>query len=73
MYLLYTIYLLIVYEDENVFAFLDIRPLHVGHTLVIPKHHYETLDDLPSEVIEKTIITIITIIIVTIIKKYSSL
>ena len=28
-----------VYEDENFFAFLDIRPLNPGHTLVIPKKH----------------------------------
>lgn len=28
-----------VYEDENVFAFLDINPKEVGHTLVIPKNH----------------------------------
>lgn len=26
-----------IYEDENIFAFLDIRPLHLGHTLVVPK------------------------------------
>ncbi len=29
----------IVYEDENYIAFLDIRPLSPGHTLVIPKQH----------------------------------
>lgn len=27
----------IVYEDDTVLAFLDIRPVHKGHTLVIPK------------------------------------
>ncbi len=26
-----------VYEDEYLYAFLDIRPLHLGHTLVVPK------------------------------------
>ncbi len=26
-----------VYEDEFIFAFLDIHPLHLGHTLVVPK------------------------------------
>ena len=26
-----------VYEDEYLFAFLDIHPLHLGHTLVVPK------------------------------------
>ena len=39
----------IVYEDELVMAFLDIRPIHLGHTLVVPKTHYETLLDIPDE------------------------
>jgi histidine triad (HIT) family protein len=26
-----------VYEDEQFFAFLDIHPLHLGHTLLVPK------------------------------------
>jgi diadenosine tetraphosphate (Ap4A) HIT family hydrolase len=30
-----------VYEDEKVIAFLSIRPVNVGHTLVVPKKHYE--------------------------------
>ena len=37
------------YEDENYLAFLDIRPLSKGHLLVIPKQHYETFLDMPSE------------------------
>ncbi|UGQ16064.1 HIT family protein [Borrelia sp. RT5S] len=28
-----------VYEDDLVLAFLDIHPLNVGHTLVVPKQH----------------------------------
>ncbi len=35
-----------VYEDDHVLAFLDIFPLSKGHTLVIPKVHAETLDQL---------------------------
>jgi len=38
-----------VYENESVLAFLDINPRSYGHTLVIPKKHYETLDLLPDE------------------------
>lgn len=38
-----------VYEDENFLAFLDIRPLAPGHTLVIPKAHYRWVWDLPAE------------------------
>lgn len=36
-----------VYEDDAVFAFLDIHPRTLGHTIVIPKTHAETLLDLP--------------------------
>ena len=34
-----------VAEDEDNIAFLDINPLSVGHTLVIPKAHFEKLDE----------------------------
>jgi len=37
-----------VYEDEHVLAFLDIFPINPGHTLVIPKEHYEFVTELPS-------------------------
>jgi len=38
-----------VYEDERVFAFLDIAPLAPGHTLVVPKEAAATLDALSEE------------------------
>jgi histidine triad (HIT) family protein len=38
-----------VYEDEHVFAFLDIGPLSDGHTLVVPKEAAATLDQLSDE------------------------
>jgi histidine triad (HIT) family protein len=38
-----------VYEDAQVFAFLDINPLSPGHTLVIPKEARATLDQLSDE------------------------
>jgi len=41
----------IVFEDQLSLAFLDHRPLFLGHTLLIPKRHYETLADLPPEFI----------------------
>jgi len=37
-----------VYENENVLAFLDIFPHAKGHTVVIPKKHYNSLSDLPE-------------------------
>jgi histidine triad (HIT) family protein len=39
----------LVYEDENVMAFLDIKPLNEGHTLVIPKAHYESIFEIPLD------------------------
>ncbi len=38
-----------IYEDEVVLAFLDIGPISDGHTLVIPKQHFEKLHDCTSE------------------------
>ena len=38
-----------VYEDDLVFAFLDIGPLSDGHTLVIPKEEAATLDQLSDD------------------------
>lgn len=38
-----------VYEDDLVFAFLDIGPLSPGHTLLIPKAPVERLEDLPED------------------------
>lgn len=40
-----------VYEDENVIAFLDIRPVNPGHTLVIPKVHFESIYSTPDDVL----------------------
>jgi histidine triad (HIT) family protein len=40
-----------VFEDELSLAFLDHRPLFPGHCLLIPKTHYETLTDLPEDLI----------------------
>ncbi len=39
-----------VYEDEHVYAFLDISQVTKGHTLVIPKVHKENIFDLTTEV-----------------------
>ncbi|HVS82976.1 MAG TPA: HIT family protein [Pyrinomonadaceae bacterium] len=41
----------LVFEDEISLAFLDHRPVFPGHCLLIPKLHYETLADLPAELI----------------------
>jgi histidine triad (HIT) family protein len=38
-----------VLETPEVLAFLDIAPVNYGHTLIIPKRHYQTFLDLPDE------------------------
>lgn len=36
----------IVYENNNVMAFMDIAPVEAGHVLVVPKEHYENIMDI---------------------------
>jgi histidine triad (HIT) family protein len=38
-----------IYEDDNFFAFLDIKPRNPGHTLIIPKKHYRWVWDIKEE------------------------
>ena len=40
-----------VFEDKNVFAFLDINPVNNGHVLVIPKEHHARLEETPDTVV----------------------
>ncbi|WP_323847933.1 MAG: HIT domain-containing protein [Phytoplasma sp.] len=57
----------ILYEDELVIAFLDISQATKGHTLVVTKEEYKTIDEVPTNVfkhlfevvhkISKTLIT----------------
>jgi len=42
----------VVAETAETLAFLDIRPLFPGHTLLVPKEHVETLGDLPGRLVE---------------------
>ncbi len=41
----------VVFENENWLAFLDIHPINLGHTLLIPKTHHENLFDLPESLL----------------------
>src|SRR5712691_8877241 len=41
----------IVFEDEVSVAFLDHRPLFPGHSLLVPRSHFETLSDLPPALV----------------------
>ncbi|MFW5950052.1 MAG: HIT family protein [archaeon] len=38
-----------VHETDDALAFLDTHPLAAGHTLVVPRGHFERLNDLPPE------------------------
>ncbi len=38
-----------VYEDDSVYAFLDIYPASEGHTLVAPKKHFSSFTDMNAE------------------------
>ena len=41
----------VVFQDDISLAFLDHRPLFPGPCLLVPKQHYETLTDLPANLI----------------------
>ncbi|MHA1913568.1 MAG: HIT family protein [Promethearchaeota archaeon] len=41
----------IVYEDDQTLGFLDIFPISKGHTIIIPKNHYSTIEDIPVHVL----------------------
>jgi len=48
----------LVYEDDFTIAFLDAHPHSKGHTLVIPKDHYENLLVTPLDIQEKLLVAI---------------
>jgi len=39
-----------VIEDHACLAFMDIGPLAEGHVLLIPKEHFQTVDQMPGEI-----------------------
>ncbi len=40
-----------VYEDDTVFALLDIHPVNIGHIVMVPKTHYVNLYETPDETV----------------------
>lgn len=42
-----------VYEDEHVYAFLDVSQVTKGHTLIIPKTHTKNIYETPPEVAQE--------------------
>ena len=41
-----------LYEDELVKVFLDVNPNHNGHTLIVPKKHYENFFDIDDKTLQ---------------------
>jgi histidine triad (HIT) family protein len=39
----------ICYEDSSAIAFMDIQPVNLGHVLVVPREHFESMSDIPPE------------------------
>ncbi len=42
----------IVLDEAHAVAFLDVRPVFPGHTLLVPRDHHETLADIPPTLVE---------------------
>ena len=40
-----------IYEDEIITAIMDINPICDGHIMIIPKDHYETVFDVPKDIL----------------------
>jgi histidine triad (HIT) family protein len=51
----------IVYEDADTIAFLDVKPVVPGHTLVVPKKPFKNIFDVPTETLQAVMNTIHTI------------
>lgn len=43
----------VVYEDDELLAFMDIGPIIKGHVLVVPKKHHDAVADTPDETLAK--------------------
>ncbi len=47
-----------IFEDEEIFAFLDNAPVNFGHCLIIPKKHYENIEEASSEILQKIVVVV---------------
>lgn len=46
-----------IFEDEEVYVFLDIFPANLGHSLIIPKSHHKDIFDTPADLYSKVAAT----------------
>ena len=47
----------VVFEDDDVFVFMDIGPIIKGHALVVSKRHYDFVSEVPDEIVAKLHLT----------------
>jgi histidine triad (HIT) family protein len=45
----------VVYEDATAIAFMDKNPANIGHTLVIPKEHWENIYEIPPNILAEVV------------------
>lgn len=48
----------IVSEDNDTITFLDIKPVNIGHLLIIPKAHHQFLQDTPDGIATKVFLKV---------------
>ena len=46
-----------IHEDDVSVSFLDINPVNIGHTLLVPREHHENIFDIPEELLMKVSVT----------------
>jgi histidine triad (HIT) family protein len=46
----------VLHEDDRVMAFLVLRPIRPGHTLVMPKPHFDYFDDVPADLVAPLVV-----------------
>lgn len=42
-----------IYEDNEILAFLDLKPVNPGHTLIVPKKHFNGFTETPDDLLCK--------------------
>lgn len=47
-----------VYETDKVLAFLDISPINLGHTLVVPKNHSVDMSEVSDQDLSDTMVVV---------------
>jgi histidine triad (HIT) family protein len=45
----------VIHDDDQVLAFLDIRPIRPGHTLVVPKRHFDYFEATPADILSSIV------------------